>query len=177
MNVIREATDKDYDAIQTIYLSAFPDNEKHLVASLACKLLNQETNPNTFSLVAESDNLTVGHIAFSPVIINGQADIKAYIIAPLAVMPNYQNRSIGSALIEHGLKILSNAHVNIVFVYGDPMYYGKFGFNNNVTTNYLAPYPLQQPYGWQARILNEFKLNDSPVEISCVAALEKPELW
>ena len=44
--------------------------------------------------------------------------------------------------------------VNVVFVYGDPKYYGKFGFSAEVASAYSPPYELQYPFGWQAVALN-----------------------
>jgi len=136
----------------------------------------KKTNPETISLVAEADGAVVGHIAFSPVIINNKSWI-GYILAPLGVKPEYQKRQIGSKLIESGMERLSKMGVNVVFVYGDPEYYGKFGFNADVASGYSPPYELQHPFGWQAVVLNKGVFTESTVKISCVGPLSEPELW
>jgi putative acetyltransferase len=144
---------------------------------LAIDLLYENTTPQTISLVAETDDTVVGHVAFSPVDIENNENCQAYILAPLAVQPDYQKRRIGSTLIEYGMQQLSAIGVNIIFVYGDPKYYGRFGFNADDARNYTTPYNLQYPFGWQAVVLNECAVEKSPVAIHCVTSLGDPKLW
>jgi GNAT superfamily N-acetyltransferase len=73
-------------------------------------------------LVAETEGIVVGHVAFSPVTIDNNENFQGYILAPLGVKPDYQNRRIGSKLIESGMQQLSRMGVDILFVYGDPKY-------------------------------------------------------
>ena len=157
--------------------SAFPKGEGEVVAKLAVDLLSENTTPPTISLIAEVDDSVVGHVAFSPVVIEHNEDCQAYILAPLAVQPDYQRRRIGSALVEYGVQQLAAMGVNIVFVYGDPAYYGGFGFDADAAHDYTAPYPLQYPLGWQALVLNECAIEKAPVAIDCVSALRDPQLW
>ena len=174
---IRVATSLDHDDVRDIHLCAFPEGEKQIVSKLAVDLLNEETSPKTISLVAEADGAVVGHIAFSPVTVNNNKNWTGYILAPLAVKPGYQKRRIGSKLVESGMERLSRMGVNVVFVYGDPKYYGKFGFSADPASGYLPPYELQYPFGWQAIALNGDIISDSVVKISCVFPLNDPELW
>ncbi len=156
---------------------AFSEGEKYKVSTLAANLLTEKTNPETISLVAEVDGAVVGHIAFSPVTIHNNKNWIGYILAPLGVKPEHQNLQIGSKLIESGMERLSKMSVNVVFVYGDPKYYGKFGFNPEVASRYSPPYELRYPFGWQAIALNEGVIADTAVVISCIAPLSDPELW
>ena len=177
MTLIRVAKNLDIDAIREVHLQAFSDNEKQMVATLAIHLLSEETSPATFALVAETDGAVVGHIAFSPVTINSNKNWQGYILAPLGVKPEYQKRRIGSQLIENGIARLSKQKVNILFVYGDPKYYGKFGFKAETATQYLPPYELLYPFGWQALVLNHEESPEQAVKLSCVASLQDPALW
>jgi putative acetyltransferase len=174
---IRVAASLDSEYIREVCLCAFFEGEKQKVSTLAANLLSEETNPETISLVAEADGAVVGHIAFSPVTITNNKSWMGYILAPLGVKPEYKKRQIGSKLIENGMERLSKMGVNVVFVYGDPKYYGKFGFNPDVASRYSPPYELQYPFGWQAIALNEDVITDPAVKISCVAPLNDPELW
>jgi predicted N-acetyltransferase YhbS len=73
-----------------------------------------------------------GHVSFSPVS-DAQADqFLGYLLAPLAVPPDFQKRRIGTNLIEKGIQHLSEFDVDIVFGYGDPRYYRRFGFQPDV---------------------------------------------
>lgn len=175
MTLIRIATVHDREDIRAIHLSAFPETERQLVSTLALKLLDE--SQQTISLVAESDGAVVGHIAFSPVTMKGNEHCQGYILAPLAVRPEYQDRGIGSKLIKSGLHRLAEQQVNILFVYGDPGYYGKFGFDAETAQGFLPPYRLQYPFGWLAMTLNEGVDTESTVEISCAAPLNDPALW
>ena len=177
MSRIYAATNLDHEAIRQVHLSAFPENERHVIATLAVKLLDEATTPDTISLVAKVDNEIVGHIAFSPVTFGTQKDWTGYILAPLGVKPEFQKHRIGSELIESGKKSLSERGVNVLFVYGDPAYYSKFGFKTETASSYLPPYELAYPFGWQAAVLNGNYSSEVRLSVSCVASLCDPELW
>lgn len=174
---IRIATNQDRDAISALYSSAFPKDESETVAKLALDLLSEDTTPRTISLIAESDDSVVGHIAFSPVRVPNDETCQAYILAPLAVQSDHQQSGIGSRLVEYGMQQLSTMGVNVVFVYGDPNYYGRLGFTVDAAHNYTPPCSLQYPSGWQAKVLKACAIEKEPVEIQCIASLADPKLW
>ena len=174
---IRIATIQDREAVQMIHLRAFPEGESEHVSSLAIDLLSEKTTPETISLIAESNGEIVGHLAFSPVKTENNEKFRGYILAPLGVKPEYQGRGIGSRLIDHARQQLSVMGVHLVFVYGDPKYYARFGFSVDAASRYTAPYKLHYPFGWQAMVLNECETEISPVGITCVSALCDPILW
>ncbi len=158
-------------------MSAFPASENEIVAGLAMALLSDKTTPPTISLVAEIGGVIVGHTAFSAVRADGAESFLGYILAPLAVSPDYQGRRIGSELVEYGIRELSAMGVNVLFVYGDPGYYGRFGFSADAACEYRAPYKLQYPSGWQAIVLNEYVFEETPRAIACVSALRDQKFW
>ena len=174
---IRIAANQDRDDVQRVHLCAFPEGEREIVSKLAIDLLSEKTTPQTISLVAEIDGSIVGHIAFSPVTIDNNENFQGYILAPLGVKPDWQKRRIGSRLIEYGMGQLSDMEVNVVFVYGDPKYYGRFGFSPDVAQKYTTPYKLQYLSGWQAIVLKECDIEKPPVAITCVTSLCDPQLW
>ncbi len=174
---IRRATCLDRDDILDTYLCTFPESEKDIVAKLAIDLLVKRSTPETISLIAEIDNTVIGHVAFSPVKIDNNDNLQGYILAPLAVMPDYQMQRIGSKLIKNGIEILSKKGVDILFVYGDPEYYGRFGFSNKNAKNFIPQHKLQYPFGWQAITLNQFSIENLPINIVCIDSLKNPKLW
>ena len=71
----------------------------------------------------------VGHIAFSPVTISdGTRDW--YGLGPVSVLPAYQRKGIGKALIREGLSQLKDMNARGCCLVGHPDYYRKFGFEN-----------------------------------------------
>ncbi|MCB1874770.1 MAG: N-acetyltransferase [Chromatiales bacterium] len=174
---IRIAGGNDRDSIEAVHSSAFPESERGLVSRLAVALLSLDSTPQSISLLAEVDGAVVGHIAFSPVLAEGREHFLGYILAPLGVVPNCQGNAIGTKLVEHGLTRLSAMAVNRVFVYGDPKYYGRFGFSADAASLYAPPYELQYPFGWQALALNGYEPETTPVALSCAKPLQNPELW
>ena len=84
----------------------------------------------TLSLVAVDDGTIVGHVAFSPVTIDG-ADHKWFGLGPVAVQPNQQGKGLGSWLIRDGLdRLLEIGAAGCVLV-GEPEYYARFGFQSD----------------------------------------------
>ena len=174
---IRVATSLDRGCIRSVHWSAFAETERELVSRLAVNLLSEKATPPVISLVAEFEGIVVGHAAFSPVTLGHNENLQGYILAPLGVKPDYQKRGIGTKLIESGMDRLSSLGVNIVFVYGDPEYYSKFGFSVDAARRYIPPYHLEYPFGWQSITLNEFSISESSIKIACVTSLCDPALW
>jgi len=81
------------------------------------------------SLVAEQAGQIVGHIAFSPAVIEDGAQ-GWYGVGPLSVRPNLQGQGIGRALMESGLAELRGLGANGCVLVGDPAFYTRFGFAN-----------------------------------------------
>jgi putative acetyltransferase len=174
---IREATMSDGDAIRSTYSSAFDADEREIVAKLAVDLLSERTMPPTIALVAEIGGDAIGHVAFSPVTTDGADGLKVYILAPLAVRPEHQKCGVGSLLVEDGKRRLSDMGVDVLLVYGDPEYYGRFGFSVAAAEGCIPPYDIQHRLGWQGVVLSEHGIPESPQQLKCVAPLRDPALW
>jgi putative acetyltransferase len=72
----------------------------------------------------------VAHVLYTRVTVAGEAgDYTSLVgLAPVAVLPSYQGRGIGTMLIEASLEHLRDQGHAAVVVVGDPRYYGRFGF-------------------------------------------------
>lgn len=81
----------------------------------------------SISIVAEFKGQVVGHVAFSPVTVDGRL-CGWFGLAPLAVLPDYQRHGIGSRLVIAGLGSLRAIGAKGCVVLGAPEYYGRFGF-------------------------------------------------
>ncbi len=81
----------------------------------------------TLSLVATEGGQVVGHVAFSPVTIDGAAG-DWYGLGPVSVWPERQRQGVGQALIREGLMQLKAIGAGGCVLLGDPAYYRRFGF-------------------------------------------------
>jgi putative acetyltransferase len=145
--------------------------------NLVVELSEETTSPSIKSLVAEVDNQVIGYVSFSPIFLKSDSSISGYILAPLAVAPKHQKKGIGSNLIKSGIDMLTENGVGVLLVYGDPDYYGRFGFKAEIGLSFVPPYSLQYPFGWTGMMLNETSIPEQPIQFDCVTALSKPELW
>jgi putative acetyltransferase len=127
------------------------------------------------SLVAEAGGEVIGHVAFSPVSLDHGKDWSGYILAPLAVTPAHQGKRLGTALVDSGIRRLADA--DVLFVYGDPDYYGRFGFDAATAATYQPPHVLEYPFGWQALRLGSRSQAAANGALRCVEPLNDPALW
>ena len=96
---VRPEGDGDFGAIRTVNREAFGTvAEADLVDAL------RANGDAALSLVAEDDSGVVGHILFSHLPIRTTArDVAAVALAPMSVLPRWQRRGVGSALVRAGL--------------------------------------------------------------------------
>jgi len=127
--VIRNETDADVGMITEVTIAAFKTlkisnhTEQFIIEALrVAKAL-------TVSLVAEVDGSVVGHIAFSPVTIS-DGTLNWYGLGPVSVLPEYQRKGIGKALIQEGLSRLKDLNAHGCCLVGHPEYYRRFEFQN-----------------------------------------------
>ena len=121
---IRKEDPKDIRQIQEVNERAFGQpQEANIVESLRrnCKEI--------LSLVAVNDDRVVGHVLFSPAELEGGGKrIKGMGLAPMAVLPEYQSKGIGSKLVEAGIEQLVQSGCPFIVVLGHAGYYPRFGF-------------------------------------------------
>lgn len=121
---IRKEGPGDFTVIKKINDLAFgQEQESKIIDSL------RKNCDNLLSFVADDDGKVVGHIMFSPVMISGTEEpIWGMGLGPMAVLPEYQRRGIGSALVKEGIRILKDRNCPFIILVGHPEYYPRFGF-------------------------------------------------
>jgi putative acetyltransferase len=121
---IREEQPGDETAIRNVNEQAFGSPAE---ADLVDKL--RERDAFVLSMIAIEDDTVVAHILFTEAIIDDpDASIKAIGLAPMAVLPQYQRKKIGSQLLDAALDKCKHLDHDAVIVLGYPEYYPKFGF-------------------------------------------------
>ena len=174
---IRRAQKADLESIQRVVETAFSDEESKVIGNFASDLSSETTNPAIKSLIAEVDGQVIGYVSYSPIFLKSDSGISGYILAPLAVSPELQKQGVGSRLIKSGIDMLSADGVDVLLVYGDPEYYGRFGFMEDIGRSFVPPYPLEYPFGWLGMMVNGTDLPKVPLRFECVQALNDPDLW
>jgi len=138
--IIRHEIAQDIPEIRKVNTAAFGTNaEAGLVDAL------RDEGVILLSHVAVLKNTIVGHILFSPVVIESNtSNFPVAGLGPMAVLPEHQRKGIGSKLVEAGLQeCLSQGHPAVV-VLGHPRFYPRFGFvplkQYSITSEYdVAP--------------------------------------
>jgi len=124
MVTIRQEMPEDIASIRYVNEQAFGQKGE---AALIDKLRNRSIA--ILSLVAVQGDQVVGHILFSPITIESHgAGFEAIALAPMAVLPTYQRKGIGSQLVLAGLEECRCLGHEIVVVLGHPDYYPRLGF-------------------------------------------------
>lgn len=143
--IIRQEAESDYEVTERVVKHAFidaaqSDKDEH---NLVSRLRKSESFIPELSLVAvaEEQNVILGHILLSKIIINYDTNqkVESLALAPVSVMPDYQNKGIGKSLIETSLKKAQEMGFLSVIVLGHPDYYPKFGFQKSSVWNIQAP--------------------------------------
>jgi putative acetyltransferase len=155
MPEIRAELPSDADGIRTLNRQAFEsDAEAKLVDLL------RERGLNIVSLVAVEDGQVVGQALFTEVSVTPAALYKGVGLAPLAVLPDFQNRGIGTELGHKGLALCSDLGYDFAVVLGHPDYYPRFGFKKASDFSIGNDYEVDDPFmalEFKPGVLGSFK--------------------
>ena len=174
---IRELTLSDLDNVEAVFFNSFSEAEAPLTFPLIGQLIADTSNAEVLCLGYEEADEICGVVAFSPLQFVSDTKLTAYILAPLAVHKRQQCKGIATRLIAHAKDQLAARKVDALLVYGDPAFYGRYGFSPELGKCFVPPYPLEYAFGWQALMLNDKQLGEPALEFSCVAALSDESLW
>jgi len=127
---IRVERPGDYGAIRQVIRRAFKKNADELEGAADVVELLRERKKAVVALVADVEDQVVGHIMFSPVTVAEAPErFRAVGLAPLTVLPEFQNSGIGLKLTREGLQACRRYGYDAVVVLGHPHYYPRFGFS------------------------------------------------
>ncbi|NDV99351.1 GNAT family N-acetyltransferase [Salipiger sp. PrR002] len=80
----------------------------------------------TLSLVADEGGTLLGHVAVSPVQVDGHWGWQG--LGPISVLPERQGTGIGAALMHAAVEQLRASGAHGIVLVGDPAFYTRFGF-------------------------------------------------
>lgn len=166
--------------ILQVHKEAFGGEKGVEIRQLVHDLFGDTSAEPRFSFVALENGRVVGHILFTHVRVEGASkNLVAQILAPLAVLPRYQNKGVGSRLIHAGLEALQKNGVQLVFVLGHPGYYPRCGFIPAGQYGFEAPYPIPEEYAgaWMVQELVPGILGVEQGRVVCSDVLNQPQHW
>lgn len=134
--LIRDERDGDAGAIRAVTLAAFEGMPHSEQTEAAIVDALRAAGALAVSLVAVEDGGIVGHVAFSPIAIDGAPAPGWFGAGPLSVRPDRQRHGIGTALMRAGLARLADAGAKGCVLAGDPAYYRRFGFTASSSLGY-----------------------------------------
>ena len=134
MNInIRLEKPEDYPEVEQLTREAFwnlhePGCCEHY---LVHKLHSSDVLIRELAYVATDGEMIVGNILYTKSnIISDETDkVQVLTFGPVSVLPTYQRKGIGSALINHTKQIATDMGYRAILIYGDPAYYSRVGFS------------------------------------------------
>lgn len=133
---IRTELEKDYRRVEEITRAAFSYPERIERGGIGCpyehwmvhELRSRDGIPE-LSLVAEVNNIVVGHIICSKAEVRTfDSIIPVLNFGPLSVLPEYQRKGVGKALIKSMICKATELGFGAILFFGRPEYYPQFGF-------------------------------------------------
>lgn len=129
---IRNEEKEDYRTVERLVREAFwnlyvPGCNEHFVLH---NLRRSSDFVPELDFVAEKEGQIVGQIVYTRGVVRGEGTNEEEVISfgPVSVLPAFQKRGIGSALITHTIALARDMGYLAICIYGDPRYYSRFGF-------------------------------------------------
>lgn len=162
---IRAEVLKDYDSVRKVNDIAFEQPEE---GNIVDKL--RDSCKKIISLVAVSEGKIVGHILFSPAVIkHNDTHITGMGLAPMSVLPEFQNQGIGSMLVKEGLRLIKETDCPFIIVLGHEHYYPRFGFERASINGLKSQWDSVPDEAFMVMILDESVM----AEVSGVATYRR----
>ncbi len=140
MLTIRSEREEDAAGIYEVHLAAF---ETPAEADLVEAIRASRHYQSRLSIVAETDDGIVGHALLSYAeLVDGVRARPVLVLAPLAVLPRYQEHGAGTAMMHECIGRADHAGEPIIVLVGHPGYYPRFGFVPASRYGIAPPEPL-----------------------------------
>lgn len=152
--MIRVATEADWTEIPEVHRAAFGIREGDEVARIAQELHDRpDLHEPGLSFVAVEDERVVGHVMNTWSEIEGSG-VRVLQFSPLGVLPEYQRRGHGAALVRASLEAVRARGEPVLVLEGDPRYYARFGFVRADELGLLPPPEALADSAFQVAVLD-----------------------
>lgn len=174
--LLRPTTSDEAEVIAAVHRAAFGSD---IEADLARDLMRDKAFVPTLSFAAEENGTVLGHVLFTRGWLerdDGLPGFPLLLIAPLAVVPGSQRAGVGSMLVEAAITLARESGEVAILVFGDPAYYGRFGFTDAWPKGVRTPHPAEPEWGWQILELAPDLLGP-PGVLQVAPPLDDPAMW
>jgi predicted N-acetyltransferase YhbS len=147
--ILRLEWPEDHRTVEKLTYEAFR-NAEHASgdeAFLARKLRDIPAFVAELDYVAEAGGKVIGNIMYtrSKIVSSNGEEWETLTFGPLSVLPEYQKRGVGAALVSHTLQLARKMGFRAVLIFGHESYYPRFGFREasafHVTTDSGENFP------------------------------------
>lgn len=179
MDVSQDFPGREQEIVE-MFSSAFAASEGPgegaLIGGLVGDLLARTPAEDMYVFLAEDFDRIIGAAIFTRLRFSRDPRI-VFLLSPMAVAPDCQNQGVGQALLTYALSRLGSRGCDVAMTYGDPEYYRRVDFAPVTEAEAPPPLPLSQPHGWLAQSLDGRPLRPLRGPSTCVAALDRPDIW
>ena len=146
--VVRRQRGDDAAEVREVLTAAFADGGH--VADLADALRARKDQQRSLVAVDDHDRI-VGHVHLSASWVDAPTRlVEVLTLSPLGVAPASQRQGIGTALVSEALAAAEEVRAPLVFLEGDPRYYGRFGWRSASELGFTRPSVRVPLAGFQA---------------------------
>ncbi|MBN1821615.1 MAG: N-acetyltransferase, partial [Prolixibacteraceae bacterium] len=132
---IRKINRNEFFQTENITREAFwnlykPGCDEHLVLH---QLRKSRSYLEELDIVAVLGEEITGHILSTKAKVTDENNMEHEVlcIGPVSVLPSFQNKRIGSKLLEHSISEAKKLGFKGMILFGNPDYYHRFGFRNS----------------------------------------------
>ncbi len=132
--LIQRTQPKDFLTTENITRETFwnlfkPGCDEHLVLH---NLRKSNCYISSLDLVALSENIIAGHsiVTNAKVVDTQNKEHQVLCVGPISVLPAFQNKGIGTKLLNESIAIAKESGYSAMILFGHPDYYHRFGFVN-----------------------------------------------
>jgi len=147
---LRKEMESDYRSVEQVTREAFwnlyvPGCCEHYLAHV---MRDHRDFIRDLDYVALVDNQIVGNIMYtqSKIVDEKEETIQTITFGPVSVLPEYQRKGVGSALIQHTIQKAKEKDSKAIIIYGSPKNYCKHGFKSSKDYN-VSTMEGKYPYG------------------------------
>lgn len=148
---VRPEEPRDFTGIREVHESAFAPSREE--AELVEALRVSGDHVPDLCLIGLLEGAAIAHIALSRAHVDS---VPVLVLAPMAVLPEYQRQGFGSALAAEALRRAAETRFPMVVVIGHPTYYPRLGFEPAGPLGITAPFEVPAE-AWMAYRLPAYR--------------------